>query len=332
VEQVERRHLGLYFNCDEKYSRGHNRFCKRIFFVDGVEIDDTDDAANAGDREAPCFSLQAAVSVPMADTMQLTVVLGAASLVALLDSGSTHNFISEEAARRSGLPLYQRPRLMAMVANGERITYAGVICDVPLLIPGAPFLADLFVMPLAGYDIVLGTKWLGALGPSSGTLPTGACRSSMRVAPSHGWECAQRLARSWAPWQPVSRTWRPFWTRLRVFATPIGLPPKRTHDHRILLKLNAQPVAVRPYRYSVALKDKLERQCATMIEQRFVRHSDSPFSLPVLLVKKFDGSWCFCIDYWALNAMTIKDAFSIPVVDELLDELHDAKFFSKLDL
>jgi hypothetical protein len=91
-------------------------------------------------------------------------------------------------------------------------------------------------------------------------------------------------------------------------------------------------VAVRPYRYSVALKDKLERQCATMIEQRFVRHSDSPFSLPVLLVKKFDSSWCFCIDYWALNAMTIKDAFSIPVVDELLDELHDAKFFSKLDL
>jgi hypothetical protein len=44
-EQAERRRLGLCFNCDEKYSRGHNRFCRRIFFVDGVEIDDTDDAA-----------------------------------------------------------------------------------------------------------------------------------------------------------------------------------------------------------------------------------------------------------------------------------------------
>jgi len=55
--QAERRRLGLCFNCDEKDSRGHNRFCKRIFFVDSVEIDDTDDAAEAGDKEAPCFSL-----------------------------------------------------------------------------------------------------------------------------------------------------------------------------------------------------------------------------------------------------------------------------------
>lgn len=167
AEQAERRRLGLCYNCDERYTRGHNRVCRRVFFIDGVELDDVDDAEAVADQdaEAPVFSLQALAGVPAADTMQIAVALGPASLVALLDSGSTHNFISEVAVRRSGMPLHIRPRLTAMVANGERVTCAGVLKAAPLTIDGVLFPADLFVMPLAGFDVVLGTRWLGALGP-----------------------------------------------------------------------------------------------------------------------------------------------------------------------
>jgi hypothetical protein len=91
-------------------------------------------------------------------------------------------------------------------------------------------------------------------------------------------------------------------------------------------------VNLRPYCFNPAQNDEIEQQIAEMLKQRVIVPSHSPFSSPVLLVSKKDGTWRFCMDYRHLNAITVKNRFPLPIIDDLLDELAGAVWFTCLDM
>ncbi len=279
------------------------------------------------------MSLNALAGLDGANTMRLPVEIAGVRVVALVDSRSTHNFIHTELARHLRLNLSPvRHDLHVVVANGDRLISRGRCTNLRLRIEGELFTFDCFALDISTVDIILGTEWLSTLGPilwDFRNMRMAIWRNTHEVTLFGLADCRPPHCALLDTEDLLPRLLDDF---ADIFAEPQGLPPARPIDHRIHLKADMQPVAVRPYRYPQLQKDELEKQCAAMLRQGIIRPSTSPFSSPVLLVRKQDSSWRFCVDYRALNAATAKDKFPIPIVDELLDELRGARFFTKLDL
>jgi hypothetical protein len=83
---------------------------------------------------------------------------------------------------------------------------------------------------------------------------------------------------------------------------------------------------------SLAERAGLNRQLKDTMEAGLIRHSHSEFGLSILFVRKANGSLRMCIDYLGLNEVTRKDAYPLPRVDDILDGLKDANFYTRLDL
>ena len=113
---------------------------------------------------------------------------------------------------------------------------------------------------------------------------------------------------------------------------PMQLPPQRPNDHRIPLMTDAPPLCLPTYRMSLTELDALRDHLKELLDHGFIRPSQSPYGAPVLFVKKKDGRLRLCVGYRALNKQTVRDAYPLPRIDEMLDRLQSAVSFSKLDL
>ncbi|KAL4022764.1 hypothetical protein IC575_016509 [Cucumis melo] len=111
-----------------------------------------------------------------------------------------------------------------------------------------------------------------------------------------------------------------------------GLPPHKEIEFAIELEPGTVPISRAPYRMTPAKLKELKVQLQGLLYKGFIRPSVSPWGVPVLFIKKKDGSMRLCIDYRELNKVTVKNKYPLPRIDDLFDQLQGATVFSKIDL
>lgn len=116
-----------------------------------------------------------------------------------------------------------------------------------------------------------------------------------------------------------------------VFASAGG-PLGRTDIVKHAIHSTGMPIRQLPRRLPESLKPVVNTEVNKMLNQGVIRHSNSPWSSPIVMIQKKDGSWRFCIDYRKVNSMTQQDAYPLPRIDKTLDSLSRATYFTKLDL
>jgi hypothetical protein len=120
---------------------------------------------------------------------------------------------------------------------------------------------------------------------------------------------------------------------LDVFSEELsGMPPDRDIEFVIELKHGTTHIYKTPYRTATPELAELKEHIKELLEKGFIHPSSSPWGAPMIFVLKKDGTQRLCMDYRALNEVTVKNKYPLPRIDDLFDKLRGACVFSKIDL
>ncbi|KAJ1702159.1 hypothetical protein LUZ63_001938 [Rhynchospora breviuscula] len=296
-------------------------------------------------------------------TLKYKGFIGPTPICALIDSGSTHSFVNPHIVHQLSLPTIYTTPLSVKIADGSLLSTNQICQNLQFQLQGITFEGNLRVLEIQGYDVILGMDWLSQFGLMTvdwgqGTLfikqhgkdiklqvdtisaEVSLCQQHIDIKKETQQGSEVFVAHLFCTEPATGKELQVYDPHIKhlldsfadVFQEPSSLPPSRPIDHQIPLLPGSKPINLRPYRFSHYQKLEIEKIIEELLHQSFIQPSTSPYSSPIILVKKKDGSWRLCVDYRQLNNQTVKNKYPIPIIDDLLDELKGAKFFSKLDL
>ncbi|CAA7045428.1 unnamed protein product [Microthlaspi erraticum] len=287
----------------------------------------------------------------------MTLLVGGFESHVLFDSGASNCFITPERAEKSGIRSSAGESAgMVKVAGGGFLSTLGRARGVEIEIAGQSMPADLVISPVELYDVILGMDWLShyrvhldcyrgrvvferdagrlvyqGVRPTSGSIVISAIQAEQLL--ERGCEAyLATISMSESGAGVVMGDIEVVQDFEDVFQSLKGLPPSRSDPFTIELEPGTAPISKTPYRMAPAELAELKKQIEDLLSKGFIRPSVSPWGAPVLFVKKKDGSFRLCIDYRGLNRVTVKNRYPLPRIDELLDQLRGATWFSKIDL
>jgi hypothetical protein len=269
----------------------------------------------------------------------------------LFDSGATHFFVSVVFVRLSRLVVRTlEPGLAVTTPVGKTVVCKRVVCECPVSICGRLLPANLVVLPMFSYDIILGMDWLTKhstnidyvlkqvlltpwgegkvmyIGTRVRSLPPTISAVQARKLIVKGDQAF--LAFIVTPTKQAKKNLEDIPVVCEypdVFSLDYsGLPPQREVEFGIECVPGTNPISKAPYRMASPELKELKEQLQELLDKGFIRPSISPWGAPVLFVKKKDGSMRMCIDYRELNKVTIKNRYPLPRIDDLLDQLQGA--------
>ena len=281
------------------------------------------------------------------------------------DPGARANFITPELAAKLGIKAEEMGSMheAGLAAPGHSVPVTPIIGKLRLHIQSLVDYEDFYIMPLEGSDVLLGMPWCHRVSAVMDTrnkkitlthkkkehvldvklkgesIPVVSASAISKVMKKHiSAYLVYVRDRKDVEQSNLSELDTERMDFLKTYgdcfseALPGELPPERPEDHGIDLIPASAPPNRPPYRVSAAQQEEIMNQVNDLLEKGLIQPSSSPFCSPVLLVQKKDGSWRMCIDYRALNKITIKNRFPIPRIDDVLDKLQGSACFSRIDL